>query len=224
MSAREFLLDQWARHPASRLQDLQKALYQSTFGCGHLVDDPSAAADWIRREAEHEGIGRAWVVERKWEPSLYKTHLFYLMENERAVMLGDTHLSPLGWETMFGATVDCTGEEPIYAGYHQISHDDKVLGCYFGQINDPAIETVVISIQQEEYDQGKAVRSELRRLTVEQEDFVTGRDRTFFWIMEPLPLEQSPEAVCYPVMIAYDAEGRIAAEFDIECCTYSGYG
>ena len=176
------------------------------------------------REAEHEGIGRAWVVERKWEPSLYKTHLFYLMENERAVMLGDTHLSPLGWETMFGATVDCTGEEPIYAGYHQISHDDKVLGCYFGQINDPAIETVVISIQQEEYDQGKAVRSELRRLTVEQEDFVTGRDRTFFWIMEPLPLEQSPEAVCYPVMIAYDAEGRIAAEFDIECCTYSGYG
>ena len=178
----------------------------------------------VRREAEHEGIGRAWVVERKWEPSLYKTHLFYLMENERAVMLGDTHLSPLGWETMFGATVDCTGEEPIYAGYHQISHDDKVLGCYFGQINDPAIETVVISIQQEEYDQGKAVRSELRRLTVEQEDFVTGRDRTFFWIMEPLPLEQSPEAVCYPVMIAYDAEGRIAAEFDIECCTYSDYG
>lgn len=82
----------------------------------------------------------------------------------------------------------------------------------------------MISIQQEEYDQGKAVRSELRRLTVEQEDFVTGRDRTFFWIMEPLSLEQSPEAVCYPVMIAYDAEGRIAAEFDIECCTYSGYG
>ena len=53
MSAREFLLDQWARHPASRLQDLRKALYQSTFGCGHLVDDPSAAADWIRREAEY---------------------------------------------------------------------------------------------------------------------------------------------------------------------------
>ena len=51
MSAREFLLDQWARHPASRLQDLRKALYQSAFGCGHLVDDSSAAADWIRREA-----------------------------------------------------------------------------------------------------------------------------------------------------------------------------
>lgn len=121
----------------------------------------------VRREAEHEGIGRAWVVERKWEPSLYKTHLFYLMENERAVMLGDTHLSPLAGRRCSELRWTAPARNPIYAGYHQISHDDKVLGCYFGQINDPAIETVVISIQQEEYDQGKAVRSELRRLTVE---------------------------------------------------------
>ena len=52
-STREFLLDQWTRYPASRLQDLRKALYQSTFGCGHLVDDPSAAAAYLREEAEH---------------------------------------------------------------------------------------------------------------------------------------------------------------------------
>ena len=67
-------------------------------------------------------------------------------------------------------------------------------------------------------------RSELCRLTVEREDFLSRQDRTFFWIMEPLTLEQTPETVRYPVMIAYDAEGRIAAEFDIEWCTYSGYG
>lgn len=48
----EFLLNQYARYPASRLQDLRKALHQSVFGCGHLISDPSAAADWIRREAE----------------------------------------------------------------------------------------------------------------------------------------------------------------------------
>ena len=46
----QFLLEQLSRHPASQLQDLRKALYQSAFGCGHLVEDPSAAADWIRRE------------------------------------------------------------------------------------------------------------------------------------------------------------------------------
>ena len=47
----QFLLEQLSRHPASQLQDLRKALYQSAFGCGHLVEAPSAAADWIRREA-----------------------------------------------------------------------------------------------------------------------------------------------------------------------------
>ena len=47
----QFLLEQLSRHPASQLQDLRKALHQSAFGCGHLVEDPSAAADWIRREA-----------------------------------------------------------------------------------------------------------------------------------------------------------------------------
>ena len=58
-STREFLLSQVARHPASRLQDLRKALYQSTFGCGHLIDDPSAAAVYLRKEAEHAPDCRA---------------------------------------------------------------------------------------------------------------------------------------------------------------------
>lgn len=51
-ATRDFLAAQYACHPASRLQDLRKALHQSTFGCGHLVSDPSAAADWIREEAQ----------------------------------------------------------------------------------------------------------------------------------------------------------------------------
>ena len=76
--------------------------------------------------------------------------------NERAVMLGDPSLSPVGWETMFGVMLGPHGRGPHMRGYHQISHDDKVLGCYFGQINDPAIETVVISIQQGGVRPGKS--------------------------------------------------------------------
>lgn len=52
LSTERFLLDQQARYPASRLQDVRKALHQSAFGCGHLVEDPLAAAEGIRREAE----------------------------------------------------------------------------------------------------------------------------------------------------------------------------
>ena len=53
-STEKFLLEQYAGHPASQLQDLRKALYQSVFGCGHLITDTSAA-EGIRREAAEAG-------------------------------------------------------------------------------------------------------------------------------------------------------------------------
>lgn len=49
-NTRTFILTHCARYPALRPADLIKALHQSTFGCGHLVGDPSAAAEFIRRE------------------------------------------------------------------------------------------------------------------------------------------------------------------------------
>lgn len=49
---RRFILAQCARYPRLRPADLIKGLHQSTFGCGHLIRDPAAAAEFIRREAE----------------------------------------------------------------------------------------------------------------------------------------------------------------------------
>ena len=49
-ATREFLRAQMANRPESRLQDLCKALYQSTFGCGHLISDVTAAEQSIREE------------------------------------------------------------------------------------------------------------------------------------------------------------------------------
>lgn len=54
-STEQFLLEQYIGHPASQLQDLRKALYQSVFGCGHLITDTSAAAEGIRRETAEAG-------------------------------------------------------------------------------------------------------------------------------------------------------------------------
>ena len=48
---RDFLRAHCARYPKLELQDIFKALYQSAFGCEHLIADPSAAADYIRAEA-----------------------------------------------------------------------------------------------------------------------------------------------------------------------------
>ena len=50
---KENLLSQIQHYEKMEIQDAYKYLYQSTFGCGHLVGDETAAADFIRREAEH---------------------------------------------------------------------------------------------------------------------------------------------------------------------------
>ena len=49
---RAFLFAHAAAYPALTLTDLFKALYQSAFGCEHLVADPSAAEAYIAAEAE----------------------------------------------------------------------------------------------------------------------------------------------------------------------------
>lgn len=49
---RAALLSHAAVYPEAQLQDFFKFLYQSAFGCEHLVADPSAAAEYIRRESE----------------------------------------------------------------------------------------------------------------------------------------------------------------------------
>ena len=51
IATRAFLLEHWHSYPKLQIQDLFKALYQSTFGCGHLIADSSTAAENIRKEA-----------------------------------------------------------------------------------------------------------------------------------------------------------------------------
>lgn len=57
-STRNFIRAQYAIHPAAQLQDMRKALHQSTFGCEHLILDVSAAAAGIREEYEKTGESR----------------------------------------------------------------------------------------------------------------------------------------------------------------------
>ena len=92
------------------------------------------------RSADLQGIGRTHLVERRWEPELRATGLLYLMENENALLMTDTHLGLLGWETERGSAVDCTGDAPLYVGQYDAVYDDRMVNCYFGRIDDPTIE------------------------------------------------------------------------------------
>lgn len=48
---RNLLIEHYKKYPDLQLQDIFKFLFQSAFGCEHLLSDPSAATDYIRKEA-----------------------------------------------------------------------------------------------------------------------------------------------------------------------------
>ena len=50
MDIKSFCLAQCSRYPALDIQDLVKALYQSEFGCGHLVADSQKGLAWLTEE------------------------------------------------------------------------------------------------------------------------------------------------------------------------------
>ncbi|MCF0151283.1 MAG: hypothetical protein HUJ80_07740 [Firmicutes bacterium] len=58
-NTRRLLLAQKKTYPNMQLQDLFKFIYQSAFGCEHLISDPSAMVSYIQKEAEtmtpHDG-------------------------------------------------------------------------------------------------------------------------------------------------------------------------
>ncbi len=41
------------KYPKLQIQDLFKYIYQSSFGCEHMISSPEAVEDYIRKEAEH---------------------------------------------------------------------------------------------------------------------------------------------------------------------------
>lgn len=58
-----FLTAHAARYPALQIEDVMKALFQSVFGCEHLIADASAAADFIRQEAASRASHDAPLIE-----------------------------------------------------------------------------------------------------------------------------------------------------------------
>ncbi len=62
MSTKDFIIELCRRYPKLQPTDLGKALYQSTFGCEHLISDPSAAADYIRKEAASAIAGEVMIL------------------------------------------------------------------------------------------------------------------------------------------------------------------
>jgi len=208
----------------SALRQLAKALLLLV-----LVNHFMMLGMLLPRQAYHlleqrKGVGWTQVVARDWEPELYLTHISYLSGDETATVFGSVNLTLYGWFPQFATALDCTEEAPIHAGYNKMYRDETQMWYFFGRVDDPAIETVAVSLCTEEYDNMSHgyVGEEVRRLT--QEELLERGGRRYFLLKDDFQSEEGSRAHFRPLVIGYDSNGNEVTRMEIEVWSGISYG
>lgn len=87
MNTKTLILDHCKRYPSLKPADIFKFLYQSTFGCGHMVKSPENAVEYIKKEAE-EAVSFSDVLTEELDGGFCRVHLSYLNEGLSSETLG----------------------------------------------------------------------------------------------------------------------------------------
>lgn len=153
------------------------------------------------RSAELQGIGRTRLVERHWEPELRATGLLYLMENENALLVTDTHFGLLGWETERGSAVDCTGDAPLYVGQYHTACEGGTVNYIFGRVDDPDIQRLEFEIHSGENGENTSC------LTSARSEWMTNGKYTYFLVRQGA--EGAWGGLDLRQTTAYDGAGRV---------------
>ena len=173
---------------------------------------------------ERKGVRHTSVVARDWTPEIHKTHLVYLTENEETTLFGSTYLSLYGWFEGFSVALDCSEEAPLYAGRSYMGRDDRNVWYFFGRVDDPAIETVEISLRSQEWNEAAQapLYREIRCLTAE--DFRGKGGRRYFLLRDSGEWDNETCSSPQPAAIGYDRFGNEVARVDIEQGNASYFG
>ena len=178
----------------------------------------------IRDIEERQGAPHGQTLARLWTPEVHATHLVYLRGSEDAVTIADTYLTVYGWMGGFGWTLDCTEDAPLYAGEMTMRQDDQTetVCCYYGRVDDPEIARVEISVRGAYYAETGELWEEAANLPVEGEDFVQ-RDEGRYFLVEDIRQEWPYDSSGRAWIIAYDEDGNVMEEFQIDQGTHSIY-
>ena len=173
---------------------------------------------------EREGARHTSVVTRDWAPEVHRTHLVYLTENDDTTLFGSTYLTIYGWMAGFSVALDCTEEALLYAGRSYMSRDDGEVWYFFGRVDDPAIETVAVSLQSEDWDAEAQTfnRREVRSLTAAE--LLEKDGRRYFLLRDGGEWDSDTCSSPRPVVIGYDSAGSEVARVDIEQGNASYFG
>ena len=63
MTTRDHLINHYELHPKMEIRDMFKYIFQSSFGCEHLVSDEARALAYIKAELCEVTEARAWRVD-----------------------------------------------------------------------------------------------------------------------------------------------------------------
>lgn len=181
----------------------------------------------IREVEERQGAPHGAVLDRLWTPEIHRTHLVYLTASEKTVTIADTYLSVYGWISAFGWSLDCTTGEPLYAGEMTMNRHgrEETVCCYYGRVDDPAIETVAVSVRGQVYDEAAQTArwEEAIRLTAGPEDFLEWEGQRHF-LLSHVITDWSYDSSRYAWVVGYDAAGNVVTEFEIQEGTHSYFG
>ena len=173
---------------------------------------------------ERKGVRHTSVVTRDWAPEIHKTHLVYLTENDDTTLFGSAYLTVYGWMAGFSVALDCSEEAPLYAGRSYMGRDDRNVWYFFGRVDDPAIETVEISLRSQEWNEAAQapLYREIRRLATE--NFLEKDGRRYFLLRDSGEWDYDTCSSPWPVAIGYDRFGNEVARVDIEQGISSYFG
>ena len=95
-STRKALMEHCQRYPDLKIRDVFKFLYQSSFGCEHMVSSLDAVTEWIRKEyrtaletLDREGTGEVvWGTVDPLDGGYSRVHLDWLDRGLSAETLG----------------------------------------------------------------------------------------------------------------------------------------
>jgi hypothetical protein len=162
----------------------------------------------IREVEERKGTGRTGTVERVWVPEIHKTHLVYLSQNENVTMLSTAYLTHLGWMPGFGNALDCSGGEPLYAGFTLMNRKERSAMLFFGRVDDPQIAQIEIVVYAEEYDERSyAVNGrEVRRFS--DVEMLEQSGRRYFLVKDGGEWDFARDFSPRPHVAAYNAAGE----------------
>lgn len=174
---------------------------------------------------ERAGIEHTRVVKRSHTPEIQKTNIAFLSENDEATLFSSCHLTIYGWMANFHVALDCTGEEPLYAGVSYMSRDENRAWYFFGRVDDLAIQRVEISLCETEPNKMGYVHlvgDEVHRMAGIPLEEQSGR--RYFLAKYNGEWDYEVHSQVHPIVIGYDGDGQELIRMEIEQWISSSFG